>query len=81
MTPISRPAVFAGLPHRALARRERDAVHGARGRHAERHVADAAEVLQRIEQARPDDLQRGAHERTSFAQSKVPASTSRAMRS
>ena len=81
MTPISSPAVFGGIAAQGVGKGERDAVHGARGRHAERHVTDAAEVLQRIEQARPYDLQRGAHERTSFAQSKVPASTSRATRS
>ena len=40
---------------------EADAVHRAGGRHAERHEADAAEILQRVEQAGAHDLQR-AHD-------------------
>ena len=62
---------------------ERNAIHGARRRHAERHETDATEILQRVEQARPDNFQRTAHAclgRTRLDQSKVPASTWRAIR-
>src|SRR5262249_32481345 len=54
--------------------RETNAVHRARGRHAERHVADPAEILHRIEQAGAHDLQR-THDSINSAQSSVPAST------
>src|SRR5262249_26972699 len=61
---------------------ERNAIHGARGRHAKRHESDAPEILNRVEQARPHDPERGAHDAfTTVTQSKVPASTARAMRS
>ena len=71
-----------GIAAQRVGQAQRDAVHGAGGRHAERHEADPAKILQRVEQARTHDFQFGAHALfTSFAQSNVPASTSRAMRS
>ena len=57
ITPISRPAVFARIADERVGERQPDAIHRAGRRHAERHVADAAEILDGVEQAGADDLQ------------------------
>jgi hypothetical protein len=68
-----------GIAGQGIGEGEGDAVHGARRRHAERHEADAAEILHGVEQAGADHLERRRHAFTSVDQSSVPASTSRAI--
>ena len=73
------PRGAGGVADQGIGEGEGDTVHGARRRHAERHEADAAEILHGVEQAGADHLERGRHAFTKVDQSSVPASTSRAI--
>jgi hypothetical protein len=52
------PGSVGWIAGQRIGERQPDAVHRAGGRHAERHVADAAEILHGVEQAGPHHPQR-----------------------